>query len=155
MAIMKIGIREVAGYINLPSNFGVAVSTIRYKDSVVATRTNSLSLFLHHSKFPCKNYLRSNFFIKLKSWEYWPFGIIQAPIIFLWFWYAIKERSLLYFSASNPSILTGGMMGESKFEILQHVSDSIKPKTILVRLPSTRQEVVDLLKKTVFPSGDL
>lgn len=92
----------------------------------------------------------SNFFIKLKSWEYWPFGIIQAPIIFLWFWYAIKERSLLYFSASNPSILTGGMMGESKFEILQHVSDSIKPKTILVRLPSTRQEVVNLLKQNGF-----
>ncbi|MBK8289972.1 MAG: DinB family protein [Flammeovirgaceae bacterium] len=38
MAIMKIGIREVAGYINLPIDFGVAVSTIRYKDSELATR---------------------------------------------------------------------------------------------------------------------
>ncbi|NJN28948.1 MAG: hypothetical protein HC819_24800 [Cyclobacteriaceae bacterium] len=93
---------------------------------------------------------RSNFFIKLKSWEYWPFGIIQAPIIILWLWYAIKERSLLYFSASNPSILSGGMMGESKYEILQNVSDSIKPRTFLVRLPSTRQEVVDHLKKNGF-----
>jgi uncharacterized damage-inducible protein DinB len=31
MAIMKIGIHEVAPYIALPSDFGVAASTIRYK----------------------------------------------------------------------------------------------------------------------------
>ena len=32
MAIMKIGIREVALYINLTADFGVAVSTLRYKE---------------------------------------------------------------------------------------------------------------------------
>lgn len=31
MAIMKIGIHEVAPYISLPADFGVAASTIRYK----------------------------------------------------------------------------------------------------------------------------
>jgi uncharacterized damage-inducible protein DinB len=31
MAIMKIGIREVAPYVTLPTDFGVAASTIRYK----------------------------------------------------------------------------------------------------------------------------
>jgi uncharacterized damage-inducible protein DinB len=36
MAIMKIGIREVADYITLPADFGIAVSTIRYKEAVVA-----------------------------------------------------------------------------------------------------------------------
>lgn len=35
MAIMKIGIREVAEYIALPADFGVAVSTLRYKESSV------------------------------------------------------------------------------------------------------------------------
>ena len=34
MAIMKIGIREVADYVKLPSNFGVAVSTIRYQQTM-------------------------------------------------------------------------------------------------------------------------
>jgi uncharacterized damage-inducible protein DinB len=38
MAIMKIGIREVADYINLPADFGVAVSTIRYKETEVTSR---------------------------------------------------------------------------------------------------------------------
>jgi uncharacterized damage-inducible protein DinB len=38
MAIMKIGIREVADYVKLPAGFGVAVSTIRYKETEMATR---------------------------------------------------------------------------------------------------------------------
>ena len=33
MAIMKIGVREVAPYINLPFDFGVAASTVRYKEA--------------------------------------------------------------------------------------------------------------------------
>jgi len=37
MALIKIGIREVAGYVNLPGDFGVAVSTLRYtKYEIVA-----------------------------------------------------------------------------------------------------------------------
>lgn len=36
MAVMKIGIREVASYISLPTDFGVAASTIRYNESSVA-----------------------------------------------------------------------------------------------------------------------
>jgi uncharacterized damage-inducible protein DinB len=36
MAIMKIGIREVANYIILPSDFGIAASTVRHKEKTVA-----------------------------------------------------------------------------------------------------------------------
>jgi uncharacterized damage-inducible protein DinB len=36
MAIMKIGIREIATYIKLSSDFGIAASTIRYKDSKIS-----------------------------------------------------------------------------------------------------------------------
>lgn len=35
MAIMKIGIREVAGYLRLPADFGIAASTVRYKEATV------------------------------------------------------------------------------------------------------------------------
>lgn len=34
MAIMKIGVRETAPYIILPGHFGVAVSTVRYREIV-------------------------------------------------------------------------------------------------------------------------
>jgi len=94
--------------------------------------------------------LRSNFFIKLTNWEYWPFGIIQAPIFLMWAWYALKERSLFYFSASNPSILTGGMMGESKFDILKRIPDSVKPKTVLVKLPTDKTRLLEILRQSGF-----
>lgn len=88
-----------------------------------------------------------NFFIKLTNWEYWPFGIIQAPIFLYWIWYALKERSLLYFSASNPSILSGGMMGESKFEVLNLLPIEVKPITIRIKLPASRSAVLAEMKK--------
>lgn len=34
MALIKIGVREAAPYVQLPADFGIAASTIRYKDSV-------------------------------------------------------------------------------------------------------------------------
>ena len=37
MAIMKIGIREVASYVKLPSDFGIAASTVRYKETTVTS----------------------------------------------------------------------------------------------------------------------
>lgn len=38
MAIMKIGLREVAPYVDIPVDFGIAVSTMRHKESMVITR---------------------------------------------------------------------------------------------------------------------
>jgi uncharacterized damage-inducible protein DinB len=37
MAIMKIGIREIAPYVELPPSFGIAASTIRHKQSIAAS----------------------------------------------------------------------------------------------------------------------
>jgi hypothetical protein len=64
----------------------------------------------------------------------------------MWIWYALKERSLLYFTASNPSILTGGMMGESKYEVLQLVPESLRPKTILIKLPATVTRITETMQ---------
>lgn len=36
MAIIEIGVREVAPYVSLPHNFGVAASTIRYQETTPA-----------------------------------------------------------------------------------------------------------------------
>jgi uncharacterized damage-inducible protein DinB len=37
MAIMKIGIKEIAAYVKLTPDFGIAASTIRYKENSVPT----------------------------------------------------------------------------------------------------------------------
>jgi hypothetical protein len=88
---------------------------------------------------------RSNFFIKLKSWEYWPFGIIQFPVIGYWLWLSLRSRSMFFFSASNPGIVMGGMFGESKYEVLKKIPADVIPKTTLVNLPATRQDVLAAL----------
>jgi hypothetical protein len=84
---------------------------------------------------------RSNVFIKMRSWEYWPFGILHAPLFPYWLWLSLKARSMTFFSASNPGILMGGMFGESKYEVLEKVPDGVKPKTILIPYPATTEYV--------------
>ncbi len=37
MAIMKIGIRELAPYVHLPADFGIAVSTLRFKETTTVS----------------------------------------------------------------------------------------------------------------------
>jgi hypothetical protein len=90
---------------------------------------------------------QSNFFIKLKSWEYWPFGILQAPLFPYWIWLSLKARSFVFFSASNPGILMGGMFGESKFEVLEKVPAYCKPTTILITKPGILEDVLQKMKE--------
>jgi len=89
-----------------------------------------------------------NFSTKLFHWEYWPFGIIQLPLIFMWLWYSLKERSFFYFTASNPGIFAGGMMGESKFEVLSMLPAEVKPKTLLVKHASSMEAVKKLMQES-------
>lgn len=71
----------------------------------------------------------------------------------MWIWYSIKERAIFYFSASNPSIITGGMMGEPKYDILKMIPDQWKPKTVFVSKSSSPQFVRALMRENnlVFP----
>lgn len=91
--------------------------------------------------------LRSNFFIKVRSWEYWPFGIVQAPLFAYWSWLALKSRSGTFFSATNPRILMGGMFGESKFDVMEMVPEAVKPRTIRLDYPTTKQHVLEALTR--------
>jgi hypothetical protein len=60
----------------------------------------------------------------------------------MWLWYSLRERSFFYFTASNPGILSGGMLGESKYAVLSLLPAEVRPKTILIKLPCTRAEVL-------------
>ena len=92
----------------------------------------------------------SNFFIKLRSWEYWPFGIIRAPLFIYWVWLSLKARSLFFFSASNPGILMGGMFGESKFEVLEKVPEECRAKAILIRVPASVEAILIRIRENGF-----
>lgn len=90
---------------------------------------------------PWKKITRSNFFIRLKSWEYWPFGIVQFPAIMYWLWLSLRARSLVFFSLSNPGIPMGGMFGESKYDVLKKIPHEFIPRTLLIEMPATLTEV--------------
>ncbi len=92
--------------------------------------------------------IRSNFFIKLRNWEYWPFGIIQAPIFLYWLLMSLRQRSLFFFSASNPGILTGGMFGESKFDVQQRIPGDVTPFSMLVRVPVNESKLLQLIRES-------
>ena len=90
---------------------------------------------------------RSNFYIKLTHWEYWPFGVIQFPLFFYYPWLALRARSLTFFTGSNPGIVMGGMFGESKFEVLNKIPERWIPKTVLIRQPATTNQVMQVLEE--------
>ncbi|MBT1700037.1 hypothetical protein KK083_24330 [Fulvivirgaceae bacterium PWU4] len=93
---------------------------------------------------------RSNFFIKLRNWEYWPFGILQFPLFFYFFWLALRSRSLTFFSASNPGIAMGGMFGESKYDVISKIPSAFVPRTKLILLPATSDTVLKTLNQYGF-----
>jgi hypothetical protein len=90
---------------------------------------------------------RSNFFIRLKSWEYWPFGIIHFPVIVYFFWLSLRARSFLFFSASNPGIVMGGMFGESKYDVLKKVPSRYTAITSFVKMPCAKSDVIDTMRR--------
>jgi len=94
-----------------------------------------------------KRLLNSNFAIRLRNWEYWPFEVFQLPVIFYWLWLSLRARSLMFFSASNPGIPLGGMFGESKYDILMKIPAHLRPKTLLMKLPVTAEQVLDELER--------
>lgn len=83
------------------------------------------------------------FFIRLKSWEYWPFHYVYGPVYFYWFWLCLRARSFFFFNAANPTIQNGGFLMESKKQIYDLLPPGTYPATCLVKpgqlLPAVQQ----------------
>jgi membrane protein DedA with SNARE-associated domain len=54
---------------------------------------------------------------RIRHWEFWPIWIFYFPVLIYVFFLAIKHRSLTVFTCSNPAIIGGGFIGESKHDI--------------------------------------
>lgn len=55
---------------------------------------------------------------RVTRWEFWPVWVVYTPIV-LWMWLlALRHRSATAWCASNPGIEGGGVVGESKADIL-------------------------------------
>ena len=85
----------------------------------------------------------SVWFNKLTRWEFWPFWTIYWITIPYWVWLIIKNRSFFFFTASNPGIDFGGMLGESKIDILNKIPGQWIPATISV---DPKLDFIDVIK---------
>lgn len=55
---------------------------------------------------------------RVGSWEFWPAWVVYAPLVPWWVLYALRYGGPTVFTASNPAIRHGGVVGESKSAIL-------------------------------------
>lgn len=69
---------------------------------------------------------------RLWRFEYWPFWAFYMPVWFAWPLLAIRGRSLVFFTASNPFIPLGGCLEESKSAILSQLPQDYLPQWQLV-----------------------
>lgn len=90
---------------------------------------------------------RSNFLIRLRSWEYWPFEVVYLPIFGYWAWLSVRARSILFFTASNPGMENGGFLGESKYKILTKIPDHLIPKTLYFSTRTATAEIISKMKE--------
>ena len=56
---------------------------------------------------------------RILRWEFWPSWVYYGPIALWILWLGIKHRSATAFTACNPALDAGGMVGESKHQALQ------------------------------------
>ncbi len=58
---------------------------------------------------------------RLWRWEFWPAWVFYLPLVPWWAWLAIRHRSATVWTCANPAIPAGGVVGESKADILRRL----------------------------------
>lgn len=91
---------------------------------------------------------RTSFFVtRITRFEFWPFWIFYLPMYFYGFWLALRSRSLMYFSTTNPGMKYSGVMGESKYKVLMSIPNVYIPKTSLIKPPFNADALISSLEK--------
>lgn len=57
-------------------------------------------------------------FKRIRRWEFWPMWAFYPPVFVYIAWLALRHRSATLFTAANPAMPAGGVIGESKVAIL-------------------------------------
>jgi membrane protein DedA with SNARE-associated domain len=69
---------------------------------------------------------------KLWRWEFWPAWVFYLPLVPWYSWLAVRYRGLTVWTAANPGIPAGGVVGESKADILDRLPAEWTVPTLLV-----------------------
>jgi hypothetical protein len=85
-------------------------------------------------------------FYYITHWEAWHWFakyIIIGPV---WLWLCIKAKSLWFFTPSNPGIVFGGFLGETKKEIYDQLPDGSYPTSIFI---DPKQNIIEVEQSIV------
>jgi len=84
--------------------------------------------------------------VRFWRWEFWPAWVFYLPLVPWWVCLAVRYRSVTVWTCANPGIPAGGVVGESKADILRRLPAwAIIPSELLPtgpgRLIALRQAV--------------
>ena len=90
---------------------------------------------------------------RLFHWEYWPLLMFYIPNIPLALFYAMKAKSLVFYTGTNPGIENSGIGSESKYKTLQMIPSKYTPKSILHKKGQNIETTLTQLKiaKITYP----
>ena len=77
----------------------------------------------------------------ISRWEFWPAWLFYIPVAVRYLTLSLRYGSLTLPSAANPCMKTGGLIGESKFEILRDlkvIAPDFVPDTALIPMSGDR-----------------
>jgi membrane protein DedA with SNARE-associated domain len=86
---------------------------------------------------------------RLWRWEFWPTWLFYLPVVPWIGWLMLRYRSLTVWTAANPGMPQGGVVGESKFDILSQLHQEwVVPSALLMPGdgPSRRQRFQEIMK---------
>lgn len=89
---------------------------------------------------------------KWTSFEFWPAWFFYIPIVFWYIILSIRYKSFLNPFYANPQIFNGGLLGESKWDFLQHLDPQSKSTlpALKVKQGSSFEEFLAILEKNNF-----
>ena len=87
-----------------------------------------------------------------RRWEFWPMWLFYAPIVPWIAWLSLRHGGLTTITASNPGIPDGGIVGESKADILAQLpADTALPATRIA--PGPLNEQIERAKQQIHSDG--
>jgi len=105
-----------------PFSFG-NVPMVRQLNVAIVAAVATVSAAVSWSILLTASYRRRRLLLsswrRFTRWEYWPLWAVYTPVALWIAWLALKHRSPTLFTAANPAIPGGGVVGESKFAILR------------------------------------